>query len=232
MNEMHVVTRPTDDPLVFDTYWMTGLMQKGRVRSTVFMEDDIKIGAELAAVQFLLEQKNVCGHNKAGAGLRLWVSCDEISALLKEDSERSYLSAYANYLRTRFLGAEVIVDNESHDWVDLLCEAQVDDLSVYGPAMTVIDVAGVGPVELTAHAVERYIQRFERPAVKAWRDLVKLAKEAIHVNPPRKAIHDVKHRNRGFFFLARQVMLVVAEPDHPGQLPRLVTVSTPDMSVV
>lgn len=230
MNILRLVTRPTDDPNVFDTYWMTGLVQKGRVRTTVFLSDCLEIAAELSALQHLLEVKNVCGHDKSGAGLRIWVSYDEIVALMNESSGKFYLSAYANFLRTRFYGADVIVDSESVDWADQLCEQQVDEISVYTPALTTIELAGIGVIELTAHAVKRYVERFERPKVKAWRDLVKLAKEAVHVTPDRNVIHDLQHRHEGVYFLAKQVMLVVTLPDHPKGMPRLVSVTLPDMS--
>ena len=35
MNELHLTTNPTNNPRVFDVYWMTGLLQKGRIRITV-----------------------------------------------------------------------------------------------------------------------------------------------------------------------------------------------------
>ena len=68
MNDLHLTTTPTADPRVFDTYWMTGLIQKGRVRVTVPRLDDARTAAELAAAQYLLTVKNVCGHNKAALG--------------------------------------------------------------------------------------------------------------------------------------------------------------------
>jgi len=226
MNDLHVVTKSTENPKVFDIYWMTGLVQKGRVRTTVTIQDDCRIAAELSTLQYLLETKNVCGHNKAGAGLRLWVSCGAIPKLLKQESEKFYLSPYANFLRTRFLGLKIDVEKRKVDWADELCDRPVDEIRVVTPSMTVIEVAGVGPVELTAHAVGRYIERFDRPPAKAWRELTRLAKEAIPLPVKRNEIHNLKHRNPGSFFASKKVILVVAQPDHAGMLPRLVTVST------
>ena len=51
MNLLSLTTNPTEDPLVFDTCWMTGLIQKGRVRVTVPRLDDGRAAAELAATQ-------------------------------------------------------------------------------------------------------------------------------------------------------------------------------------
>ena len=225
MNDLRVVTQPTGDKKTFDTYWMTGLVQKGRIRTTIYVSDDCaKVAAELAALQYLLETKNACGHDKSGAGLRLRVSQEDILNLLSESSQLYYLSDYANFLRTRFLGAEVVVNTDDFAWADESCERQVDEISVYAPSKTIIDIAGIGPVELRSHAVYRYIQRFGRPATKAWRDLIKLAKDAVQVSVPRKEIHNLKHRHRGMFYKSKETIFVVTEPEHPGELPRLVTV--------
>lgn len=226
MNDLHVLTKTTQEPKVFDVYWMTGLVQKGLVRTTVTLQDDCRIAAELSTLQYLLETKNVCGHNKAGAGLRLWVSCGAILKLLKQESDKFYLSPYANFLKTRFLGLEIEVQKKKVDWADELCNRQVDEIRVVTPTMTVIEVAGVGRVELTAHAVDRYIERFERPPAKAWRELTRLAKEARPLVVNRREVHDLKHRNPGAFYSSKNVILVVVKPDHAGMLPRLVTVST------
>ena len=233
MNELKLVTKPTKDPKVFDTYWMTGLEKKGRVRTTVDIHDDCRIAAELSALQYLLEVKNVAGHDKAGAGLRLWVTFGAITKLMKEESDKSYLSPYANFLRTRFIGAQIVVENRKVGWADELCDRNLDELVVTKPSKTVIEIAGVGPAELSAHAVERYIERFERPAVRAWRDLIKLCKEAL---PARKkhqsARQKLNHRNESRYLLADNgVVLVVAAPHGPGMLPQLVTIETNEQNI-
>ena len=81
MNLLSLTTNPTEDPLVFDTCWMTGLIQKGRVRVTVPRLDDGRTAAELASTQYLLTVKNVCGHNKAGAGLVIRASSSTVGVL-------------------------------------------------------------------------------------------------------------------------------------------------------
>lgn len=231
MNDLHLTTNPTTDPRVFDTYWMTGLVQKGRVRVTVPRLDDARTAAELAAAQYLLTVKNVCGHNKAGAGLRIYASCGTIPELVAGISPKSYLVPYANFLRTRFLGAEIQHCEAPFTWVDERCESMVDFLDVDKPSVTVLDVIGVGPVELTAHAVEQYVVRFDRKPEKAWRELARIARDvqpAVLLN--RNVMNDIKHRRPGRYALdeKRSVMLVIAEPDQHGRLPRLVTVVRPD----
>lgn len=231
MNDLRLLTKKTSDPRVFDTYWMTGLIQKGRVRVTVPAQKDAQTAAELSAAQYLLSEKNVCGHNKAGAGLRIWVSRGAIRKLLRGISDNDRMSPYANFLLTRYLGAQVEVENQDTSWADERCETQVDIMDVQGPAMTTIEVNGFGLVELTGHAVARYIEHFKRQPERAWREIVEIAKE---VKPAiikgRKSIHDLQHRNKGRYAMdaKRGVLLTIADPDKPGMLPSLVTIMIPD----
>ena len=234
MNELHLTTNPTHNPRVFDTCWMTGLERKGRIQITVPNLDDARTAAELAAMEHLLTKMNVCGHNKAGAGLVIHASCSAILDLMNGVSPHGYLAPYVNFLRTRFFGATVKICEAPFVWADERCEAQVTYVEVNEPAVTVIEVAGVGEVELTAHAVEKYVNRFERQPVKAWRELIRIAREAKPaVLEGRKVLHDIKHRRPGRYVVdeRRSVMLVIAEPDSIGKMPRLVTVVRPEANV-
>ncbi len=231
MNLLSLTTNPTEDPHVFDTCWMTGLVQKGRIRVTVPRLDDARTAAELAATQYLLTVKNVCGHNKAGAGLVIRTSCSTIMELANGTSSKSYLAPYANFLRTRFLGATIEHHEAPFMWADEHCERQVDFIEVEKPSMTVIEIAEIGPVELTAHAVEKYVARFDRKPEKAWRELQRIGRDGkLATLIGRSAMHDIKHRRPGRYVLdsKRDVMLVIAEPDKAGMLPRLVTVVRPE----
>ena len=227
MNDLHLITHPTEDPCVFDTYWMTGLLQRGRVRTRIPYYTDGRTAAELAAAEHLLVNKHACGHNKAGAGLRLYVSSIAIPELLQGEAPKGFLAPYANFLRTRFCGAEVMFKDGPYSWADEHCEAHFDEIEVTAPPVTVIEVNGVGPVELTVHAVNQYIKRFERKPAKAWRESSTIAAEVLPARPTRRHfMSDVKHRRPGQFLLEpkRGVVFVVAERDRVDALPRVVTV--------
>lgn len=190
MNLLSLTTNPTEDPLVFDTCWMTGLIEKGRVRVTVPRLDDGRTAAELAATQYLLTVKNVCGHNKAGAGLVIRASSSTVLDLANlGTSQKSYLAPYANFLRTRFLGVTIEHAEAPFVWADELCEQQLDFIEVEKPSLTVIDIAEVGPVELTAHAVEKYVKRFDRKPEKAWRELQRIGRDGKFGHPGRPQRH-------------------------------------------
>jgi hypothetical protein len=232
MNDLNLATVPTADPRIFDTYWQTGLLQKGRINITLprFL-DDGRTAAELVAARYLLEEKNACGHKKTGAGLRIRTSCSSIPDLLKGELDKSYLSPYANFLRTRFMGAEIQVCEAPYEWADDLCESQVDFVAIEKPTLTVIDVNGIGPVEVTAHAMEKYALRFERPPERAWRDMVKISREVeLAVLRERSVMSDLKHKRPARYMLHenRDVLLIIADPEKMGGLPRLVTVVKPE----
>lgn len=234
MNDLHLVTVPTSDPWGYDTYWTTGLCQKGKVRVAAPRLSDPRTAAELIAAQYLLVERNVCGHNKAGAGLRLHVSCTPIPLLAMGEAEKGFLSPYANFLRTRFLGAQIRVHTGPSLWAEEQCgEGDTIPESEY-PRLTLIDINGIGSVELTAHAVQQYVSRFDRKPEKAWRELSRIGGDAQPaVRAHRSALSDIKHRRQARYAMdaKRNVMLVIAEPDRPGCPPRLVTVVRPDANV-
>ena len=210
---------------------MTGLEKKGRIRITVPNLTDGRTAAELSATQYLLETKNVCGHNKAGGGLRIRFSCSAILELLSGTAERGFLAPYANFLRTRFRGCQVSVEEYPYPWADDRCEANVDFIEIESPPAQTLEVADVGLVELTAHAVDRYIERTGRPPEKSWRDLVQLVKKVKPVKKVgRSMFADLKHRRPSQYLLHKQrnLVLVVAEPANIGGLPRLVSIQVPE----
>lgn len=233
MNTLHLSTTPTEDPRVFETCWMTGLSTKGCVRVHIPVEGlgENRALAELEAARFLLISKNACGHKKAGAGLQVYFSCQTILDLVQGVSSKGYLSAYANFLRTRFVGAEFFEERAPDVWVDEQCGCNVDEIDLTGPSMTLIEVSGIGPVELTAHAIEQFIKRFDTKPAKAWRRLSVLAS---HVHPAhhvtRNIMHDIKHRRPARYYTnpGSGLVLVIAEPDRMDGLPRLVTVTQHD----
>lgn len=227
MNALYLATRATKDPCVFDTYWATGLRTKGRIRVTVPLIEGARVAAELSSAQYLLVEKNVCGHDKTGAGLSIHTSCPEIFDLLAGTSENTRLVQYCKFLRTRFIGTKLKYDTPPYRWADEQCETNVCVLQVTKPPKTLIEIAGVGQAELTAYAMERFIDRFEKKPEKAWRKLISIAKE---VKPAklvgRSVFSNIKYRRPGRYVVdeKRGIMLVILDADRPGEPPRVVTI--------
>lgn len=231
MNDLNVITQPTRDPKVFDVFWMTGLVQKGRIEVSLQFTDNARTAAELSAIHYLLVTKNACGHNKTGAGLRIRVSCADILPLLVGAAGDGTMARYANFLRTRFLGAQIDYDDGPYEWADQLCEKQLDFLRVYDAPQTTVEIPGVGAVEITAHAIDQYIDRFERKPTSAWRDFLRIAKDLQPMRFKHRSIFsDLKHRRKGTHLIdtKRKIVVVLANPDGLGRLPRWVTVFEPD----
>ena len=227
MNKLYLATVPTENPCVFDTYWMTGLKTKGRIRVTTPLIEGARVAAELSAAQHLLVEKNACGHDKTGSGLFVHTSCPEIFDLLAGTSPNSRLVQYCKFLRTRFIGTKFKHDTPPYRWADEECETNVCLLQITKPPRTLIEVAGIGQAELTAHAMERYIARFEIKPEKAWRKIISIAKE---VKPAelvgRSVFSDIKHRRPGRYLVdeKRGVMMVISDADRPGEPQRIVTI--------
>lgn len=229
MNILHLATQGPVAPSTYDVFWMTGLDTKGRARVTIppVMESRF-VAAELSVARWLLEEENVCGHDKTGAGLKLFVSAEQIPDLVKMESEKGFLAPYANFLHTRFSGCSIELEND-RSWANEDCEARVSNLRFSHPEMKTIEVSGIGPVEVTAHAVQKYIERFDRKPTRAWPELIKIAKGVVEVRfPHRHLVQDVKHTNPGRFYLSKgNHILVIAPPLIPHGRPQLVTVTRP-----
>jgi hypothetical protein len=237
-NRISLCTRSTGAREVFNVYWRTGLSRKGVVRVSVTAPglDDRErvVAAELSALRHLLEDRNVCGHNKAGKGLEVFVSLGAIRKLLLAIAGSAALAPYAQFLRTRFLGAKVNVENRDLDWADAACEQDEESLVVDAPVHATIEVGGFGRVELTPHALERYTERFALSPTNAWRRLQEHARDAVRVPDIRKGAKTIaKHWQKGEFAIARngQLLLVVTPAPKAGMWPRLVTIyrPTPDI---
>jgi hypothetical protein len=220
-----------ENPAWVDVYWMTGNNKKGIIRAQLDPElEDTRICAELAVIRYLLEDRNVAGHDKSGAGLCLTVSCGAIRKLALGDSAKEHLAGFAQFLRTRFLGCGIrVVHRLDRSFEGVFVEREV--LTVHEPLLDTLYLHGVGEVVITAHAVAQYVLRFGRKPERAWRELRSLAASdsvGPFMAPHRGALADLKHRRPGKLFLhpGRRVIFVVVPPGQSHCRPALVTVYT------
>lgn len=221
-----VVQASVNEKDVYNVFWMAGLVRKGLVKVKVrpYLEKRY-VAAELAAIRWLLEEANVCGHDKTGAGLQLFFASQDTVDLVQRISLAVYLAPYANFIHTRFYGCETQLDGDP-SWADEDCLKNVVEISGE-PKLTTINVAGVGEVDLTAHAVEMYVRRFDREPTRAWRELIKHAQTARPIYfPNRHPVFDVQHKNPGKHYLTKNGhVLVITPPTDHGEKPQLVTVT-------
>jgi len=184
-------------------FWATGRAVRGSFLVAMPDIDDAPIAAELAVARLLLEDRNACGHDKTGTGLVMTFSFGAVKKLMREASAKAHLAPYALFLRTRFLGCDCRIDPEP-DPAYLDTEAAPEDLVVTGPVAEFIRVGAHPEVAVTAHAVEKFQERFCPNPKKVWSRLQKYAAEALpYERRRRNAVHDAKHRQKAEYALAQ-----------------------------
>lgn len=153
----------------WDVYWRNGVQNQGLIHVSVSASvDDPEIVAELSALQWILEHRSVFGVTQAGKGLCLTVSSGAIKKLAKaaekigglKDSAlgKRHLFPYARFLGTRFVGAEITVSKDD-SWIRPRAQNHIEELTIAEPLPEILDMKGIGPVELSAHALEQFAKR-------------------------------------------------------------------------
>lgn len=231
---MHLLkthTLPTPQADTFRVYWTNSPVRPGgllRVRVAPRMAD-APIAAELAALQYLLEDKSVLGNTVAGnARTKLIVSSGAIRKLRRRGSDKIHLAPYAHFLTTRFAGCPLSVDKDAR-WFEGFEPESIEDMVVGSPRRETVKVAGLGEVSVTQHVLERFADRFlsdtapDRIAQTAWKKLTDTASDPSLREVARQGIwakvnHARQGKPEGRYFLnaRRNLVLVIAEDRHKG----------------
>lgn len=202
MNELKLFThRAPGDRVRVD--WATGRNMGGAFLVTMPAMEDVAIAAELAVARLLLEDRNVCGHGKTGAGLVITFSFGAVRKLVRESSAKAHLAPYALFLRTRFIGCDCRIDAVPRgDFAHP--DTPVEDLVVAGAVPEFIRLGEHGDVAVTAHAVEKFQERFCPNPKKVWARLQRCAADAKPSERRRRnAAEDAKHRQKAEYASAR-----------------------------
>jgi len=236
MNLLKTYTIQTSQADTFLVYWTNSSIRPGgllRVRILPQIQDP-QIAAELAALQYLLEEEQVIGNNLSGNPFtRLYVSQGAIRKLQHKKSGKAHLAPYANFLATRFAGCPLIVDKDSR-WFEGFTPDSVEELRVEEPCWETIKFTGLGDVAVTRHVLERIADRFlpeaasDRMASTAWKKLLETAADpALREIPCQSSWKAVKYaqqgKQEGRYFLHPHRKLVLVVTDNPGEGKRLVT---------
>ncbi len=236
MNTLKTHALATNQADTFMVYWTNSSNRPGgliKVRVTQKMPDAV-IAAELAAMQYLLEIKEVIGRNLVGnANTKLTVSRGAIRKLRRCQSDKSHLSPYANFLTTRFAGSPICVEKDTR-WFDGFAPDEVENLPVNGPKREMLKVVGLGEVAVTQHVLDRLADRFLSESSQgkvfqtAWKKLREIAADPTVREVKRQGLwsglkypHQGKYQGR--YFLNRRCNLVLVITDNPGEGRRLVT---------
>lgn len=116
------------------------------------------IRAELLAMRFAMSEIHMGGIDRAhGIGVSLTCSYGAIRKLTRKESAFAELAPYAQFLCTRYSGAEVQVENRRPAWADdsqVIATYQLDGTPVFESV-----AARFGQFIPTCHAVERMVER-------------------------------------------------------------------------
>lgn len=236
MNVLKVHTLCCHDAHAFQVLWTNSLIRVGGTLDVRVMPDmpDKQIAAELAALQHLLEVKQVLGRNVVGSsGIQLTVSFGAIRKLQRRQSGKVHLAPYASFLTTRFAGCDLRVDKDT-SWFKDFEPKSVEHLVVGKPRGETIQLAGLGRVAVTSHVLERLTTRLlpdtspQKPAHSVWKKLQEVASDSSVREVSRQSLwagvmHGRQGRREGRYFLNEKENLVLVVTDNPREGKRLVT---------
>lgn len=236
MNILRTHTQAGNEANSFLVHWTNSTKRPGgliKVRMTANMQD-AHIAAELAAMQYLLEESGVLGSTLVGnANTQLVVSLGAIKKLRRCQSDKSHLAPYANFLTTRFAGCPISVDKDTH-WFEGFTPDTVNDLLISGPRRETLTVSGLGEVAVTQHVLARFADRFlpesskNQLAQTAWKKLKEIASDPSVREVTRQGLWvGVKYaqqgKQQGRYFLNARRNLILVITDNPGEGKRLAT---------
>lgn len=168
-----VLSKPTSDPSRFEVYWAAGVHTQGVLLVDVLSSEfDRDVIAELTAAQHLLETIEVCSRDRTGNNLLITVSHGCIRKLAQGRSAKAHLAPYAMFLRTRFVEAEIAVSKDGGFVLEHRANASRSELRVTCARPSCVALPDGAPVGVTAHALERFAQKFSFSSLSAaWREL-------------------------------------------------------------
>lgn len=175
MMVLTLLTKQIDDE--FTVYWKTGLRRGGELKVDLgeqydkLPEQQKPIAAELYAIHHLLSVKEVMGSNRSGNGLQIRVSKGAIKKLQKQRSTQHSLYSLTRFLLTRYQEAQISVEKRD-DWLSHSFEEYSVDNATVREIDEVINVPNIGPVVVTRHALQRFVERLSDGAPKhPWKAL-------------------------------------------------------------
>lgn len=129
---------------------------------------DRPIIAELAALQYLLCEEEVCGQSRTGQGLAVEVSFGAIKRAVRQGAiqasgigrtDKAHIVPYAHFLATRFFEADkTVVPNPA--WAKgCLLKYRTHAITVAGPKEESLPTH-IGDAVISRHALARYVERF------------------------------------------------------------------------
>lgn len=181
MNTLLITTKTTSNPDTFKVFWSLGKNFNGVLEVDLRRAvADKPVIAEMFALRYLLEDKQVCGENRTGEGMRITVSSGAIKKAQRSDTDKTHLVRYAQFLATRFRDAEIEVEKDD-SWVSNIAESTAPvRLDANQAIDELIYLHGFGDVVLSRHVLERYMERNKvKGFAKAYKSLKRVAASSV-----------------------------------------------------
>lgn len=218
MNKISVSTRQRPDGRFDVAYRLDELQPLAAGTVTVELAAretrDRPIVAELAALQYLLCELQVCGPSRTGHGLEIEVTFGAIKRAVRHGAlkatdqgktDKSHIVPYTHFLATRFFEAEKrVVPNPA--WANgCLLKYRSHTIVVNGPRESTLPTH-LGEAVISRHALTRFVQRFIA------RDVLQAGGDDEHDDPIlTTADLDAKYWTRAWKSLAR---LLISQNTH------------------
>jgi len=231
MQKLKVFTRPTERPDTFQVFWTNNPLRPGGVIDITVPDqvDDKIVIAELRAIQYLLEERQVLGDHVIGnANTRLTVSLGAIRKLKHGRSDKAHLARYAEFLCTRFAGCRLEVDKD--DRIFSGTPSEHTKLIISAPVLETIPIHGFGEVAVTRHVLERLAERLPedraKDPAKVWKLLQRMAYDRSvrevfrHCGKFTRLDYQKPGRSEGLYFLnpKMNMILVITDNEHGRNL--------------
>lgn len=177
---MSLYTRPFAVDSHVIVAWATGKYTNGFLRLDVNENvEDRLIRAELHAIEYLMFRKRVFNVDPAnGKSFTFYVSTGAIKKLALQRSQKTHLFDAAAFFTTRLVGAQIHVvksNSLAPEWGTAACDRTEPVTSAGGwYSSTTFESPVLGTVEVSAHALRRFVQRLSSGTPTApWRSLMR-----------------------------------------------------------
>ena len=164
----------TNSPSIFDVLWRVNNAQPGHL--SVELNNtrvDGAIISELAAIHHLLMVKEVAGNNRSGNGLKLQCQHGAIKKLSRGKSGKTSLIPYAQFLRSRFVAANISVVKKAISDNEL--PMHTETITLDGPLEDILNTTQLGCINIRHHVIERYMERSDTTSkTNAWRNIKRI----------------------------------------------------------
>ncbi|GAB6071611.1 hypothetical protein JCM30760_27090 [Thiomicrorhabdus hydrogeniphila] len=147
-------------------YWRSSKEKSGTINVKLpFESDDVDIISELVAINYLLTEKCVFGHNLlVGTGITLDVSKGAIKKIVLGKSSKTNIMKFSSFIPFLLQGITIkthkkyrkleVCDSDEFETINA-------DIEKYTNTRLLIDAPAIGKVAITNHSVERYLERLK-----------------------------------------------------------------------